>query len=751
MAGNDAGFPASDVHGELPRLPADILGVAHQIAARNAEMFREAAPPPFASAHVGVNAAPSSGGGVVGAAAAAQHAPGVQKQGSRKRRVVVCKTCGAEGHMAKTCGRSQSASGAAAPARHPRQQAGGAAASRDDAAQLLYEDEEEDDVLPEDADDLDVEIECYKFQPDDFTWQRIEVPSAAAAEVERDLRSGHHAYAARDIPKFKLGAARCKDIPASVTSAWDFLGLLLTDELIDMLVVNTNKYARCSVYKDTARGKDWRDVDTLEMKLYLSIVMYMGVVQLPSRAYIFDRGGLFGQEWVFSKMSKYRFNAISRCLHSDAPFDLSQQDRERLNKDDPFWQIDKFCEELCSNFMRYWIMGQCADLDECSCGYRGKHKCRCFNPLKPDKYHFKMFSWNCAETGYCFCFYWYRGKEEHRPANVPATLWPVMKLTEKVVAAQPRIVRNNFILTTDNWYTSLHEAIYLARHGIHCCGTLRPNRVTAAQPPDGAIIKKTGAPPRGTMVCHQLTSHLLPANWNLFMTAWVDNKPVHVLHTWPTYQDVCERNCKQAGGQRYMKKLVPRPTICKVYNKTMGGTDLADFFLSAYATSHRAKRWQPRILFHCIQLAVVNAHIIYRNKNGLQHGSCKLLDFITLLLQQIAPKPAPTSQQSSYVPSAVLSSHNRSWWSAHTQLRTQGQHFPDKFSRPRPQREGETRQDPGRKCIYCCRKKVLTFCKQCGVYLCIGRCFHEFHTHHNLNEQPEMSEKATSSSENDSD
>jgi hypothetical protein len=476
-------------------------------------------------------------------------------------------------------------------------------------------------MLPEDADDIDIEIECYKFQPGDFTWQQIEVPSAAAAEVERELRSGHHAYAARDIPKYKNGNARCKDIPAAKTTAWDFLGLLLTDELISMLVENTNKYARSSAYRTTARGKEWRDVDAAEMRLYLSIVFHMGVVRVPSRKHVFDRAGLFGQEWIFSKMSKYRFSAISRCLHSDAPWDLSELERERMNREDPFWQIDKFCEQMASNFMMYWILGQCSDLDECSCGYRGKHKCRCFNPMKPEKYHFKMFAWNCAETGYCFCFYWYRGKEEHRPANVPATLWPVSKLTQRVVAAQPRLVRNNHILTTDNWYTSIHEAIFLAQHGIHALGTLRANRVTSAQPPAGAIIKKTGAPPRGTMRCHELTSHLLPPNWKLFVTAWVDNKPVHVLHTWPTFQDVCERNCKQVGGQLYSKKLVPRPTVCKIYNKTMGGTDLADLFLAAYATNHRAKRWQPRILFHCIQLAVVNAHILYCDKKGLQRAA----------------------------------------------------------------------------------------------------------------------------------
>jgi hypothetical protein len=664
---------------------------------------------------------------------------------------MTCKKCGAEGHMAKTCGRPENASGAAAPPRRPRQQAGGGAAPRDDAAQLPYEEGDEEDVLDEDADEVYVEIGAYKFQPGDFTWTPCDIPHAVAAEVERELRSGRHAYAARDIPKFKLGPARSKHIKAATTTAWDFLSLLLTDELIEMLVSNTNKYARCSAYKDTKRGKQWRDVDVAEMRLFIAIVMYMGVVRVPSRDAVFDRGGLFGQEWVFSKMSKERFDALSRCLHSDAPWDLSQAERERLNKEDPFWQTDKFCEELCQNFMHYWIMGQCADLDECTCGFRGKHKCRCFNPAKPHKYHFKMFSWNCAETGYCFCFYWYRGKEEHRPANVPATLWPVMKLTERVIAAQSRYVRNNFILTTDNWYTSVHEAIYLSRHGIHCCGTLRANRVTSAVPPPGAVIKKTGAPPRGTMRCHELSSPLLPQHWKLFVTAWVDNKPVHVLHTWPTFQDVCERNVKQQAGQAYHKKQIPRPTVCKVYNKSMGGTDLADLFLAAYATKHRAKRWQPRILFHCIQMAAVNAHILYCNKKQLPTSSCRLLDFLSLLFTEIAPKPAPMSQPTLYDPSVVLSKHNRSWWSAHSQLRVRGQHFPDAFRSPRARIADETREDPRRKCIYCSKKHVLTFCKQCGVFLCLGRCFHNFHTLCDLDEQPENSANADCSPESSGD
>jgi hypothetical protein len=120
------------------------------------------------------------------------------------------------------------------------------------------------------------------------------------------------------------------------------LDLLLDETLISMLVDNTNKYARSSAYKDSFRGKAWRDVDADEMKLYLSLVLYMCVVRVPSRTHVFDSSGLFSQEWIFSKMSRHRFDSISRCLHSDAPGDLSPQERERRNKADPFWQTDSF-------------------------------------------------------------------------------------------------------------------------------------------------------------------------------------------------------------------------------------------------------------------------------------------------------------------------------------------------------------------------------------------------------------------------
>jgi len=717
MEGNVPGFSALDAHGLPPSLPPPIIAMANALIAQNAQAFREAPPLPLASDQVGVNNASGPAAEVGGAANGSGGAPGGPQ---RRRSVVVCKKCGQPGHMAKTCKAPLGAvSASAAPARRGGRGGGGVRPVARPAG-VPYEEGEEEDIVAEDADDIHIEIGSYKFQDGDFVWREVHVPSAAAAAVERGTRSGSHVYAERDLPPFKGGPAKCKNIKTETQTAWDYLGLLLDDDLILMLVTCTNDYARKSAYKDTRRGKEWRDCDEAEMRLYLAIVCYMGVVRVPSRRHIFDPQSIYGQEWVFSKMSRTRFDAISRCLHSDSPWDFTPQQREEKNKRDPFWQTDAFCERLSENFSTYWTLGQCSDLDECTCGFRGKHKCRCFNPAKPHKYHFKMFCWNCSETGYCFAFYWYRGKEEARPPHVPATLWPVIKLVRKVVAAQPRVAGNGFVLTTDNWYTSLHSALFLAEHGIHCCGTLRTNRVNSAAPPPGALFKKTGAPPRGTIKCHALEGRHVPPNWKLFLTAWVDNKPVHMLHSWPTMFDVCERNQKQPGGQEYRKKEFPRPTVCKNYNKSMGGTDLADFYLAEYATTHRAKRWQPKILFHCIQQAVVNAHILACSRNGVTNAQFPLLDFITQLLHEIAPESAPPVVATCGYKPAVMSARNRAWWNSKVKLRTEGKHFPDKFTNPIPQAVGQKRENRQRKCIYCRERDTLTFCSQCGVHLCLG-------------------------------
>ena len=76
-------------------------------------------------------------------------------------------------------------------------------------------------------------------------------------------------------------------------------------------------------------------------------------------------------------------------------------------------------------------------------------------------------------------------------------------------------------------------------------------------------------------------------------------------------------------GQKVMIN-VDRPASVEIYNKFMGGVDKADMYLALYRTRLRTRKWYHRIAFHVISLAVINAHIIYREVGG--QGA--LLDFL---------------------------------------------------------------------------------------------------------------------------
>ncbi len=80
-----------------------------------------------------------------------------------------------------------------------------------------------------------------------------------------------------------------------------------------------------------------------------------------------------------------------------------------------------------------------------------------------------MFSLNDSNTGYQYQFFLYRGKDENRPEDMSATLYPVHVLTKDV-----RLHHKGHICNVDNWYTSIPiMLLYLHTIGIHCVGTIK--------------------------------------------------------------------------------------------------------------------------------------------------------------------------------------------------------------------------------------------------------------------------------------
>ena len=225
--------------------------------------------------------------------------------------------------------------------------------------------------------------------------------------------------------------------------------------------------------------------------------------------------------------------------------------------------------DLAENFRKYYELGFQVDVDEMCIPFKGRHFARCYNPNKPNKWHFKSYCLNDTKTGYLWDFFMYRGWREQLPQGVTATTYPVKRLLEAIHDARKRV------LATDNWYTSIALMKMLREHHpyIDFVGTVKVNSKGL---PKSKLFAKTGRRkmPRGTIECYKI---IFEGN-NYYLTCWMDNKPVHILSTTKPQFTLVNRKSKVEGNGRYVEIRIPRPTIIELYNLSMGGTDKFDQF-----------------------------------------------------------------------------------------------------------------------------------------------------------------------------
>ena len=257
------------------------------------------------------------------------------------------------------------------------------------------------------------------------------------------------------------------------------------------------------------------------------------------------------------------------------------------------------------------------------------------------------------------------------------------------------------------------------------------------------FYEKTGAGKgqRGEIKCHRLAD-------NVYVTSWWDKKGVNMLHSFATYRDEAHRHERNKVTGELQELMIMRPTIIGLFNAGMGGTDRFDQYISYYRTSVKTKRWPHTIYFHFLLCCAVNAWIIMKliaNPTKHQvHGT--LLSFQLDLIKSMCAYKSPTTAAAAAAPPAA----------AAAPVDTDGSESDDtdesdsdcEFLDPKDVRmhsaaapKDDDKRFVGRhhayslpseqlyrkKVIYnrkvCkmpnCGRKVSTYCRQCGVALCI--------------------------------
>ena len=202
-------------------------------------------------------------------------------------------------------------------------------------------------------------------------------------------------------------------------------------------------------------------------------------------------------------------------------------------------------------------------------------------PNKPDKFGIKFWMATDVDTKYMLHSIPYLGKDDSRPAGVKFGEHVVLQLIEPY----RKTGRN---VTTDNFFTSVNLAKTLRQQGTSIVGTV--NRIRKEIPQE---IKKMKEDLYTTKIfkhdCCTLTVYQATTAKNVLL-----------LSTMHSTVDI--------GDDRKSK-----PETVTFYNSTKFGVDVVDQMARKYSVNATSRRWPVQFFYNILDLAAINAHILYKS------------------------------------------------------------------------------------------------------------------------------------------
>ncbi|CAH1971399.1 unnamed protein product [Acanthoscelides obtectus] len=185
-------------------------------------------------------------------------------------------------------------------------------------------------------------------------------------------------------------------IPIEGKDVRDIYRLFLTDEIIQLMVQQTNVRAREIIAnkkpRTSSRFSRWHDTNEDEMELFIGVIMLMGVINFPTIESYWKKDPIYYHE-IFHKIpiSYNRFTLLLKCWHFQ---DNTLPSTSRLDKINPILSI------IQNNIKTVYCPGDTVVVDETMVPFRGRLKFRQYNPSKARcSYGIKLYK-VCTPNGY---------------------------------------------------------------------------------------------------------------------------------------------------------------------------------------------------------------------------------------------------------------------------------------------------------------------------------------------------------------
>ncbi|KAJ8369987.1 hypothetical protein SKAU_G00100150 [Synaphobranchus kaupii] len=308
-------------------------------------------------------------------------------------------------------------------------------------------------------------------------------------------------------------------------------------------------------------------------------------------------------------------------------------------------------------------------VDEQMVPFKGRSQLKQYIPMKPKRWGYKFFIL-ADQHGIVYNFDVYTGSIQPHPG------FPDIGASGNIVLQLASAIPTNILhkLFFDNWFCSVDLQVLLEKEKIHSVGTVRQNRLAGCTFMDDGAMKAKG---RGT---HQekMTTH---NGVHLWAVKWFDNRPVTLLST----------------------------------------------FVAAHPTTEvqRSKKWYHRIVFHMLDLTLVESWLLYRRDCQSQipkNDQLPLLDFKIQVASCLCMENKVSNKRKGRPSQVVVMGKKK-----------RGHHS---FVPPDPVRRDNTdhwplqASDKGRCKMPGCKDIVRSRCSKCAVFLCFTRernCFFDYH------------------------
>jgi Transposase IS4 len=452
-----------------------------------------------------------------------------------------------------------------------------------------------DTILENPVDDSGFEVRPSRTQKESKLRKRV-VSSTAAIESNTAADGQHTTYKRKKMLLSKWSKSETFDSPmqerrpTSLLEKDDGLGektpfelfkLFYTDELNQYLVAETKRYA-------DQRNNHTFDVTEDEMGHFAGIHLLSGYHGLPRQRLYWSADDDIAVPLVPNAMSRNKFESIKQYLHL--------ADNCNLHEGDKAGKVRPFYDMLNTKLNQFGVHHKHLSVDEQMLPYFGMHSAKMYMRNKPVKFGFKF--WVLASSnGYPYHVILYTGKDSTRQEGD--------SLGSQVVTQLLKIVEypECHTITFDNFFTSLELLTTLKETGFAATGTIRENRLRDCPLMKSKAMKKEK---RGAMEYE--------GNGTVVVTLWKDNRPVYVASNHIGVSPAVSKRRYSSADKKHIQ--VNCPMMIDTYNKTMGGVDLLDRFLSEYRPGMRGKKWWFCFYTHALNLCVVAAWRVHVDVGG---------------------------------------------------------------------------------------------------------------------------------------